>query len=97
MAVFPHMNDTEFPNVQNVNVYKYENELDYSRYDYTQMKLCLCDVPWDMGEAHVGARTISGIGNVVYFGNAMNGFRIFPITSAFVLKPNSKNCIGITR
>lgn len=69
MAVFPHMKDTEFPNVQNVNVYKYENELDYSRYDYTQMKLCLCCVPWDMGEAHVGARTISGIGNVVYFGS----------------------------
>lgn len=69
MAVFPHMKDTEFPNVQNVNVYKYENELDYSRYDYTQMKLCLCCVPWDMGEAHIGNRTISGIGNVVYFGN----------------------------
>ena len=69
MPNFPHMQETEFPHLDNVNVYKYENELDYSRYDYTQMKLCICTVPWDMGEAHVGQRTISGIGNVVYFGD----------------------------
>lgn len=69
MPNFPHMSETDFPHLNNVNVYKYENELDYSRYDYTQMKLQMCCVPWDMGEAHVGQRTISGIGNVVYFGD----------------------------
>lgn len=70
MPNFPHMKENEFPHLDNVNVYKYENDLDYSRYDYTQMKLTICSVPWDMGEAHVGQRTISGIGNVVAFEDA---------------------------
>lgn len=67
MAVFPHMDGSQFPHLDNVNVNKYVNDFDYSRYDETQMKLTLCTVPWDMGEAHIGSRTISGIGNVVYF------------------------------
>lgn len=64
---FPHLNDTNFPNVGNVDVYQYENDFDYSRYNATQMRVTICAVPWDMGEAHIGNRTISGIGNVVYF------------------------------
>ena len=67
---FPRMNNGSFPNIENVNVNQWVNDFDYSRYDYTQMKIMLCAVPWDMGEAHVGNRTISGIGNVVYFGSA---------------------------
>lgn len=58
-----------FPHVDNIDVYKYDNDFDYSRYNYDQMDLLICSVPWDMGEAHVGNRTISGIGNVVYFGS----------------------------
>lgn len=61
--------ESAFPNIDNVQVYKYDNEFDYSRYDYTQMDLLICSVPWDMGEAHIGNRTISGIGNVVHFGS----------------------------
>lgn len=64
---FPHLKDSNFPNIGNVDVYKYKNEFDYSRYDDLQMKIQMCNVPWDMGEAHIGNRTISGIGNVVYF------------------------------
>ena len=64
--------NSAFPNLDNVEVYKYDNQFDYSRYDYTQMELMLCSVPWDMGEAHIGNRTISGIGNVVYFGSKEN-------------------------
>lgn len=64
---FPHINDTAFPDVGGVDVYQYQNEFDYKRYDYSQMDIIVCSVPWDMGEAHVGNRTISGIGNVVYF------------------------------
>lgn len=64
---FPHLDDSTFPDLDNVDVYKYANDFDYSRFDYAQMRLQLCNVPWDMGEAHIGARTISGIGNVVYF------------------------------
>lgn len=62
-------NQSDFPIVENVDVYKFDNDFDYRRYDYTQMELQICSVPWDVGEAHVGQRTISGIGNVVYFGS----------------------------
>ena len=64
--------ESDFPYLDNQNVYQFDNQFDYQRYDYTQMKITLCTVPWDMGEAHIGARTISGIGNVVYFGSAEN-------------------------
>ena len=64
---FPHLKDSSFPDLGNVDVYKYANEFDYSRYDDIQMSMQLCVVPWDMGEAHIGNRTISGIGNVVFF------------------------------
>ena len=67
MPVFPHLKDTQFPDVGNVDVYKYQNNFNYARYDTTQMHIQICSVPWDMGEAHIGNRTISGIGNVVWF------------------------------
>lgn len=73
MSRFPHLtangNESDFPNIANVKTYDYDNKLDYSRFDNVQMNITLCKVPWDMGEAHVGNRTISGIGNVVYFGS----------------------------
>lgn len=70
MPNFSHLNtDSEFPGLENVNVYQFDNDFDYGRFNYKQMSLQLCDVPWDVGEAHVGQRTISGIGNVVYFGS----------------------------
>lgn len=71
---YPHLSGAnEFPAVKGsataapVDVFKFDNRFDYSRYDYDQMELCICSVPWDMGEAHIGNRTISGIGNVVCF------------------------------
>lgn len=68
MPEFSHLNtESDFPHIESVNVYQYQNDLDYGRFDIEQMSLQLCDVPWDVGEAHVGQRTISGIGNVVYF------------------------------
>lgn len=60
-------NESDFPHIDNVNTYKYDNDFDYGRFDAPQMELQVCTVPWDMGEAHIGNRTISGIGNVVYF------------------------------
>lgn len=73
MSKFPHLtsngNESDFPDIDNVKVYQYDNTYDYEKFDHAQMRLILCKVPWDMGEAHVGARTISGIGNVVYFEN----------------------------
>ena len=66
---FPHLknNESAFPYVDGVDVYKYDNSFDYNRFDASQMEIMVCTVPWDMGEAHVGNRTISGIGNVVWF------------------------------
>lgn len=69
MPNFHYLGKNGFPNADNVNVYDYENNLDYARYDYSQMSIQVCSVPWDQGEAHVGQRTISGIGNVVHFGS----------------------------
>ena len=60
-------NESDFPHVGNVDVFKFDNDFDYERFNATQMELQVCSVPWDVGEAHIGARTISGIGNVVYF------------------------------
>lgn len=61
-------NESSFPDVSNIKTYQYDNKYDYSKFDTVQMNITLCKVPWDMGEAHIGNRTISGIGNVVHFG-----------------------------
>ena len=61
-------NESAFPDVSNIKTYQYDNKYDYSKFDTVQMNIMLCKVPWDMGEAHIGNRTISGIGNVVHFG-----------------------------
>lgn len=70
MPSFHYLGKNGFPNADNVNVYEYQNDVDYTRYDYSQMSIQVCSVPWDQGEAHIGQRTISGIGNVVHFGSA---------------------------
>lgn len=69
MPNFHYLGRNGFPHADNVDVYDYSNQLDYSRYDYSQMSIQVCSVPWDQGEAHIGQRTISGLGNVVHFGS----------------------------
>lgn len=73
---YPHLNDTRFPDLDTVQVYQYQDNYDYKRFDAPQMQITLCSVPWDLGEAHVGQRTIEGVGNVVYFDgvDARNGY-----------------------
>ena len=61
---FPHLQDTDFPNLSNVNVWQYQNNFDYSKFDTVQMHIKLCSVPWDLGEVHVGLKAIP-MGNVV--------------------------------
>lgn len=72
MSRFPNLtangNASDFPDVSNIRTYQYDNGFEYSKFDSVQMNIILCKVPWDMGEAHIGNRTISGIGNVVHFG-----------------------------
>ena len=64
--VFPNISDTSFPNVGNVNVFGYKNDFDYSKFAQTQMHVKLMSVPWDLGEVHVGLKSVP-IGNVVAF------------------------------
>lgn len=46
MMNFPHLSDTDFPNLDNVNVYAYKNEFDYTRWAVgTSIKLC--NVLWN--------------------------------------------------
>lgn len=68
MPKYNYLGKKGFPHAGNVDVYRYANDLDYNRYDYTQMSVQVCSVPWEQGEAHIGQRTLSGIGNVVHFG-----------------------------
>lgn len=43
---FPHLNDTEFPNLGNVNAYGYENRFDYTRW-VPNTRLYLTNVRWN--------------------------------------------------
>lgn len=43
---FPHLNDTRFPNFDNVNVYSYQNEFDYTRW-VPNTKVTLTNVLWN--------------------------------------------------
>ena len=46
MPEFPHLTDaTAFPGTANVDVYRYRNEFDYSRWT-ASTKIKLCQVPW---------------------------------------------------
>ena len=67
---YPHLNDSNFPNVSNVNVYNPANNVDYeSEYDRVIAKITLLSVPWDVGLVHVGQAQIGGVGHVWYAGS----------------------------
>ena len=67
MNKFPHISDTSYPDVESIDAYKWQNQVDYSQYNQTQMTLGVCSVPWDVGLIHVGNAQIGGLGNVVMF------------------------------
>lgn len=86
MPKFNYLGKQGFPNAGNVNVYKYDNNIDYDRFNYSQMRLTVCNVPWDLGEAQIGNRHIDGVGNVVHFGNKAKRdawFNSLPDTECF--------------
>jgi hypothetical protein len=43
---FPHIGDTAFPHLSNIDVWKYRNNFDYSRWD-DNARIKLCAVNWD--------------------------------------------------
>ena len=49
---FPHLKDTNFPNVNGVNVYKYENTFDYARWQ-GKTSIKLLNVLWNSNYADV--------------------------------------------
>ena len=49
---FPHLNDTKFPIIDNVNVYKYQNNFDYERWQ-GKVSIKLINVLWNSTYADV--------------------------------------------
>ena len=49
---FPHLDDTEFPDIDTVDVYKYENDFDYERWE-DNTKVRLCNVLWSSDYSNV--------------------------------------------
>lgn len=49
---FPHLEDTSFPLLENVDVYEYENEFDYKRWT-DNTKIYLCNVLWNNDYSNV--------------------------------------------
>ena len=43
---FPHLSDTKFPNISTVNVYQFQNNFDYSRWN-EKSTIKLCNVLWN--------------------------------------------------
>lgn len=48
---YPHLDDTVFPGASNVDVYKFENTYDYSKWS-DNVKVKLCNVPWESDGKH---------------------------------------------
>lgn len=49
---FPHLGDTAFPHLSNVDVWKYRNNFDYGRWE-DNARVKLCSVNWDSGYVNV--------------------------------------------
>lgn len=52
MKEFPHLGDTAYPHLGNVDPYRQKVTFDYGRYDYTAT-IKLCNVAWPMDYRHV--------------------------------------------
>lgn len=81
---FPHLNDTDFPLLGNVDVYEYQNEFDYSRWtDAT--KIHLCNVLWNKDYSNV-VKFADDDARDKYF-DSIDGYSV-ELTSAFNIAPN---------
>ena len=49
---FPHLGDTAFPHLSNVDVWKYRNNFDYGRWE-DNARIKMCSVNWDSGYVNV--------------------------------------------
>ena len=51
---YPHLDDTSFPHLDNIDVWKYKNTFDYTRWQ-PEVRLKLCNVKWPDDYAHTVA------------------------------------------
>lgn len=81
---FPHLDDTAFPLLDNVDVYEYENDFDYKRWT-DSTKICLCNVLWNSDYSNV-VKFHSDEERDKWFDN-LGGYKV-ELTSAFNVAPN---------
>lgn len=83
---FPHLDDTRFPSLENVDVYKYENEFDYSRWS-DSTKIYLCNVLWNNDYKDV-VKFENNEERDKYF-NELTSY-VIDLTTAFHVAPNGQ-------
>lgn len=81
---FPHLDDTAFPLLDNVNVYDYENDFDYKRWT-DNVKIYLCNVLWNNDYSNV-VKFVGDQERDAYFDGIDS--RTVELTSAFNVAPD---------
>lgn len=81
---FPHLDDTNFPLLENVDVYEYQNEFDYDRWT-DNTKMYLCNVLWNNDYSNV-VKFENDEARDEYF-DSLDGYTVELIT-AFNISPN---------
>lgn len=81
---FPHLDDTQFPLLENVDVYDYENNFDYSRWT-DNTKIYLCNVLWNNDYSNV-VKFKNDEARDAYF-DSLDGYTV-ELQSAFNISPN---------
>lgn len=81
---FPHLDDTSFPMLENVDVYDYQNNFDYSRWT-DNTKIYLCNVLWNNDYSNV-VKFKDDDERDAYF-DSLNGYTV-ELQSAFNISPN---------
>lgn len=70
---YPHLGDTEFPHLSNIDVWKYRNNFEYSRWE-DNARIKFCTVNWDSGYVNVVDWKDDGARDA-YFGN-LPGYKL---------------------
>lgn len=82
---FPHIGDTAFPHLSNIDVWKYRNNFDYSRWE-DNARIKLCAVSWDSDYRNVVHWETDAVRDA-YFDN-LGGYKVDEPTM-FQVQPNN--------
>lgn len=80
MPRFPHLDDNQFPYIRTVDVYQFQNEFDYTRWN-ENTTLRLCNVAWDSTYDDV-VKFDDDIGRDYYFDNIDDSYTLQLATAA---------------